>query len=229
MTPPKNNKDERTLPLFDDLGSIEDVEKGIKQIEFRGLQAPVWTSQKAKLIALYLKFFVMVTKHGTYIDGFAGPQEPDMPDSWAANLVLNNEPRWLRNFFLCELDKEKVESLKKLAADHPAPRKGQPKRSIKILSGDFNQSIDLVLQSGIVTEKEAAFALLDQRTFECHWETVKKLATHKKQGNKIELFYFLAVKWLHRSFSGFDLPDFFGPFQSWRTASVASVEQYRCL
>ncbi|WP_258537725.1 three-Cys-motif partner protein TcmP [Pandoraea pnomenusa] len=171
MTPPKNNKDERTLPLFDDLGSIEDVEKGIKQIEFRGLQAPVWTSQKAKLIALYLKFFVMITKHGTYIDGFAGPQEPDMPDSWAANLVLNNEPRWLRNFFLCELDKEKVESLKKLAADHPAPRKGQPKRSIKILSGDFNQSIDLALQSGIVTEKEAAFALLDQRTFECHWET----------------------------------------------------------
>lgn len=70
------------------------------------------------------------------------------------------------------------------------------------MSGDFNQSIDLVLQSGIVTEKEAAFALLDQRTFECHWATVKKLATHKKQGNKIELFYFLAVKWLHRSFSG---------------------------
>ncbi|WP_322028169.1 hypothetical protein [Burkholderia sp. BCC1977] len=28
---------------------------------------------------------------------------------------------------------------------------------------------------------------------------------------------------------GLDLPDFFGPFQSWRTASVASVEQYRCL
>ncbi|CAJ5411830.1 transposase IS3/IS911 [Burkholderia pseudomallei] len=28
---------------------------------------------------------------------------------------------------------------------------------------------------------------------------------------------------------GIDLPDFFGPFQSWRTASVASVEQYRCL
>lgn len=26
-----------------------------------------------------------------------------------------------------------------------------------------------------------------------------------------------------------DLPDFFGPFQSWRTASVASVEQYSCL
>ncbi|WP_338927561.1 hypothetical protein IHE33_15740 (plasmid) [Mycetohabitans endofungorum] len=26
-----------------------------------------------------------------------------------------------------------------------------------------------------------------------------------------------------------DLPDFFGPFQSWRTASIASVEQYRCL
>ncbi len=30
-------------------------------------------------------------------------------------------------------------------------------------------------------------------------------------------------------FARADLPDFFGPFQSWRTASVASVEQYRCL
>lgn len=27
----------------------------------------------------------------------------------------------------------------------------------------------------------------------------------------------------------FDLPDFFGPFQAWGTASVASVEQYCCL
>ncbi|AYQ89318.1 DUF1376 domain-containing protein [Burkholderia gladioli] len=26
-----------------------------------------------------------------------------------------------------------------------------------------------------------------------------------------------------------DLPAFFGPLQSWKTASVASVEQYRCL
>ena len=28
---------------------------------------------------------------------------------------------------------------------------------------------------------------------------------------------------------GSDVPDFFGPVQSWRTASIASVEQYRCL
>jgi hypothetical protein len=26
-----------------------------------------------------------------------------------------------------------------------------------------------------------------------------------------------------------DLPDIFEPFHSWRTASVASVKQYRCL
>jgi hypothetical protein len=31
-----------------------------------------------------------------------------------------------------------------------------------------------------VRDKEATFALLDQRTFECHWDTVRALATHKE-------------------------------------------------
>ena len=202
MPSPKVTADTRTMPLFNDLGTIEDVEAGIKEIRFQGLQAPVWTSQKAKLIALYLKFFVMVTRHGTYIDGFAGPQEPDSPESWAASLVLNNQPRWLRNFFLCELAAEKVAMLEDLKNAQPPRKKGEAKRKIEVLSGDFNANVDRILQSGVVTEKEAAFALLDQRTFECHWSTVAKLAQHKQQGNKVELFYFLAVKWLHRSFSG---------------------------
>ena len=45
--------------------------------------------------------------------------------------------------------------------------------------------------------------MLDQRTFECHWQTLVKLAEYKKQPqNKIELLYFLGVGWLHRAFSG---------------------------
>lgn len=35
---------------------------------------PIWTENKAKLIERYLYYFVLVTHHGTYIDGFAGPQ-----------------------------------------------------------------------------------------------------------------------------------------------------------
>ncbi|KVC43636.1 hypothetical protein WS58_15100 [Burkholderia pseudomultivorans] len=191
--------DEKTSPLFDELPlpSLAEVEAGINQIQFQGLQAPVWTEHKAKLIALYLKYFVYVTKHGTYIDGFSGPQEPDVPHSWSAKLVLEGRPAWLRHFFLCELDDEKVSALRQLAEDES----GVGKRSIQILPGDFNVQIDKILDGGTITEREATFALLDQRTFECHWSSVQKLARHK-QSSKIELFYFLAVKWIHRALGG---------------------------
>ena len=46
---------------------------------------------------------------------------------------------------------------------------------------------------------KATFALLDQFTFECHWQTVRALAEHPKQVYKIELFYFLAQGWIDRS------------------------------
>lgn len=49
---------------------------------------PIWTENKARLIERYLRYFVMITKHGTYIDGFAGPQEPGQPEMWAAKLVM---------------------------------------------------------------------------------------------------------------------------------------------
>ncbi len=54
---------------------------------------PVWTDNKAKFIMSYLRYFVLLTKHGTYIDGFAGPQEEaDDADSWTAKLVLESQP-----------------------------------------------------------------------------------------------------------------------------------------
>ena len=34
---------------------------------------PVWTDNKASLISRYIYCFELVTHHGTYIDGFAGP------------------------------------------------------------------------------------------------------------------------------------------------------------
>ncbi len=59
------------------------------------LRSPVWTDNKARLIMHYLHYFVLLTKHGTYIDGFAGPQSKCDSDSWAAKLVLASEPRWI--------------------------------------------------------------------------------------------------------------------------------------
>lgn len=166
-----------------------------KPIKFKSPDRPIWTENKAKLIERYLYYFVMITKHGAYIDGFAGPQYPDKEGAWAAKLVLESKPPLLRKFWLCEQSEEKLVALQNLAKSNQL--RG---RSIKVLPGDFNVNVDAILRSGVITEKMATFCLLDQHTFECEWKTLAALAKHKK-GNKIELFYFLATGWFGRAIS----------------------------
>jgi three-Cys-motif partner protein len=168
------------------------------------IKYPIWTENKAKLIERYLLYFVYITKHGTYIDGFAGPQEPDKPEMWAAKLVLDNEPKWLKHFYLFEQNKKSVEQLRDLKAAQPVvdSRGKSFTREIEIFEGDFNQSIQQLLSSGCISQREATFCLLDQRTFECQWSSVESLARYKTEGHhKIELFYFLAIGWLDRALS----------------------------
>lgn len=161
---------------------------------------PVWTEHKAQLIALYLRYFVYITHHGAYIDGFAGPKLENVPNSWAAELVVRSEPRRLRQFFLCDLTAKGCKALQKLVDDQD----DKNERHYRVLQGDFNQTIDAILASGKITDKVATFCLLDQFSTECHWQTLKKLAGHKAAGSrKIELFYFLATGWLGRALSGF--------------------------
>lgn len=177
----------------------------IKTIEFRGIQKPLWTENKAKLIERYLLYFVYITKHGTYIDGFAGPQEIDKHEMWAAKLVLENEPRWMRHFHLYDLDKNKCEMLRELKASQPTHDSQNRKisRNIEIYQGDFNNLVKNLLDSKSISQKEATFCLLDQRTFECQWKTVERLAHYKDPGfNKIELFYFLPNAWQPRALAG---------------------------
>src|SRR6185295_13379281 len=166
---------------------------------FKPFDYPVWTRNKARLVQRYLRYFVFITRHGTYIDGFTGPQELSKLETWAAGLVFGSEPRWLRNFFLCEIDKRKLPFLTSLADQTNVLENAGRKVHVQI--GDFNERVDEILSSGSITEKEATFCLLDQHTFECDWGTVVKLAEHKP-ANKIELFYFLGTGWLHRAFSG---------------------------
>lgn len=166
---------------------------GDKPIRFKRPERPIWTENKAKLIARYLRYFVMITKHGAYIDGFAGPQYPDKVDAWAAKLSLDSRPPLLRKFWLCELSGEKLPALYELA--RTSALKG---RTIEVLPGNFNNNIRGILDSGAITEKTASFCLLDQHTFECEWQTLVTLSSHKRE-NKIELFYFLATGWLDRA------------------------------
>lgn len=161
----------------------------------------IWTENKAKLIERYLYYFVLITKHGTYIDGFAGPQYTEEEDSWAAKLVLESQPRRLRHFHLYDIREEEFRRLKALKDSQPPPdrERKEPKREIKVTKGDFNVLVADLLQSGSIGQKEATFCLLDQRTFECHWSTVRSLAKYKASGHKIELFYFLPNSWLDRA------------------------------
>src|SRR6266581_7046187 len=166
---------------------------------FRWRHQSIWTDNKALLIKRYLYYFVYFTKHGSYIDGFAGPQEK--LDNWAAKLVLESEPKWLRHFFLCEMKASSFAKLERLRDEQSPVGKKRSARTIQLFKGDFNSKVSDVLNSPFLTEKEATFCLLDQRTFECHWSTVEALARHKKTGNKIEIFYFLACAWFDRAMS----------------------------
>lgn len=165
----------------------------------RRLKHPIWTENKAKLIERYLFYFVLITKHGVYIDGFAGPQNPEKTHMWSAKLVLEYKPRWLRQFHLFDSNPEQIKYLEELKAAQPPRKTGEPKREVNIYPGDFNLLLPNLLKKKPISEKEATFCLLDQRTFECQWKTVEALSTYKSSGMKIEIFYFLAEGWLGRA------------------------------
>lgn len=169
--------------------------------KIRPLRHPIWTENKAKLIERYLYYFVLITKHGTYIDGFAGPQETDKPEMWAAKLVLESEPKRLRHLHFYDIGPDQITALRELRDSQPPRKPKEPKREVQVYPGDFNQTVHQLLGSNSIREKEACFCLLDQRTFECHWSTVEAIAQYKKAGPKIELFYFLMNHWSGRTFA----------------------------
>jgi three-Cys-motif partner protein len=162
---------------------------------------PIWTKNKAKLIEKYLRQFIQVTHHGTYIDGFAGPQRKNGADMWCAKFVLEITPRWLRNFYLYDIKESVVSELRALKDSQPPPdkEKREQPRSIVVEQGDANVLIPELLKKNIIRQKEATFCLLDQRTIECDWATLEALSSYKKSPPKIELLYFLPSAWLNRA------------------------------
>jgi len=103
---------------------------------FKSLCYPLWTQNKARLIQAYLQLFEYITKHGTYIDGFAAPQDAEHLDMWSAKLVLEMTPKWFRNFWLCDISPAGLEKLRTLAAEHTSR-----KRRVTVLEGDFNEKL----------------------------------------------------------------------------------------
>ena len=146
---------------------------------------------------------------------------------WAAKLVMENDPRWLKKFFLFENNKDGIAALKQLLEDQPE----DPTRRIEIIPGDCNIELPRLLKAETIKPTEACFCLLDQRTFECRWTTLARLARCKPSGHKIELFYFLPHHWLHRALAGLTknksiLQDWWGR-DDWESLYDMTTEQIR--
>ena len=171
-----------------------------REIKTKEQKKPVWSENKAELIARYLQLFVFITRHGTYIDPFAGPQTDRSNQAWTAQLVLLNEPKWFRNFFLFDKSPNQIAHLHQLSSEHKD-------RNVQIHQGDSNLVLPSVLPAGSIREREATFCLLDQRTFECEWQLCQHIAQLRQGATKVEQFYFLANGWLPRSLKGTSTPE----------------------
>jgi three-Cys-motif partner protein len=172
---------------------------------------PDQTNAKSRLIAAYLSKFQLVTKGGLYIDGFAAPQSRDHEEAWTARRVLEIVPPRLRTFWLCDMEPRGLLQLRRLKQQHHGK---PPSRRVFVIEGDFNQSVKGILKSDRLTRKAAIFALLDQRNTECHWATVKALASRAGR-TKIELLYFLGTSWLHRSLATSERPERIAEIDRW--------------
>src|ERR1700686_3286750 len=113
------------------LFELPDPTQPDNEIVVKAPTLPLWTAAKARLISRYIYYFEMVTHHGTYIDGFAGPQSPDLSDSWAAEMVLGLQPLWLRHFHFCDSGRPQVRALRALKA------RSKVGLDITIYPGDF--------------------------------------------------------------------------------------------
>ena len=157
-------------------------------------RAPLWTSDKSRLIDEYIHHFLMVTKHGVYLDLFAGPQRASDTENWSVRRVLERrtEGPVIRHYAVCDKKQGQVQRLRKLGQNHP---------SFHVYAGDANDCVHQMLNDAPITPRTACFCLIDQRTFQCHWATVEAIARYKSEGYKIEVFYFLAQGWIDRAWA----------------------------
>ena len=164
--------------------------------------SPLWTADKAALIEEYIHRFLLVTKHGVYLDLFAGPQNDE--EDWSIRRVLGRRTEGgpeIRHYAVCDLEPEKAEQLRELGRTHPGP-------AFNVYEGDANQLVQTMLEEAPIGSNTACFCLIDQRTLECAWSTVEAIARHKQNGGfKIEVFYFLAEAWLDRTWKSVKDPD----------------------
>ena len=179
--------------LFEDLSP--DKPRSRKQTPPNEISAPLSTADKAALIDEYIHHFLFVTRHGVYLDLFAGPQRAEDTENWSVRRVLERRTCGnpaIGHYAVCDQDPEQAQRLRDLGKKHQA---------FRVYEGDANDCIHRMLKDAPINPKKACFCLIDQRTLECHWSTVQAVARHKRKGYKIEVFYFLAQGWIDRAWA----------------------------
>lgn len=184
----------------------------LEKIALKTPQKPVWTENKGLLVAEYLSLFLFVTRRGTYIDGFGGPQALEFPHSWAARLVLSlntagDHHFFLNRFHLFDLSPFQIKQLDKMIKEVGG------EQDIRLWPpSDFNKAMDALLVPDHLPD-QPTFCLLDQRCFECEWRTLERLAAYKSP--KIELLYFMPEGWLSRSLAASARPEKLDEIERW--------------
>lgn len=163
----------------------------------------IWTKQKLDVLSEYLDAFTTASKfraRGTtvYLDLFAGEAQNRLQLTGtriegSPIRALRAEPH-LTKVVLFELP-AKAASLKREL------RLQFPNRDIRVWPGDCNDTIDAALAELVQQDMQWAptFAFIDQQGPDIQWETLQKLASHKRGSRfKTELWMFFGHALLPR-------------------------------
>jgi len=152
-----------------------------------------WTKEKLEILAEYLGGeeygggFAYATKRarGTYyIDAFAGPGKCRVRDTGeevdgSPLIALKVKPPFAKYFFF-DSDPEAVKALRYLITQDMLDMLSR----VTIIAGDCNDRIGEALAQ--VPQTAPCFAFLDPEGAELHWDTIVRIAQHKRP-NRIEV------------------------------------------
>ena len=184
-----------------------------------------WTALKLEYLDHYLQAYRTVTKKAPqsfYLDLFAGSGDCALrrhgtmvPGSaWRA---LSAVPRFTRYFFV-EKDPEQAEHLRQRIRTEGIS-------NFQVETGDCNQAVDRILPK--VPRTALSFAFLDPSGLQLHWNTVKKLSSHRRGTQKMELLilypYDMVInRWISKPAMSATLTAIHGG-DSWRVAHEDSL------
>jgi len=187
----------------------------------RALRVKLHTREKLHYISRYINQFCTATKQRwairNYIDLFSGPginvYDPGGEEVNSVSLEACSHKLPFTNYFINDIDSESIAALRARVASLNLAGDTQ----LRLRTSDCNQVVDEFVTS-IKRQPSVNLAILDGFGIECHWVTVKKLASVQRM-DLVILFpgnmnvVRNAERWSQEDDTQLDL---FMPTKSWR-------------